>query len=221
VACRKHGDSCLCVVVDDFGGVDLGACVWCKTQSVGCSTAQCRCRGGVSKAKVKSEGSKGGKQKACEVEESEEREGEGPSSKKVESHSVIEDSGEEGDWHQDRENRPKKDMGEAKVAQEIRASLVSEAEVQGKAEDKGKGKAMEERKARRSERTEMMRDLTQAVRELGDKVDRFADEVRVSNVLRNRVDREYLEERRYWYFSERLANAGESNKDLERYSAYE
>jgi hypothetical protein len=41
-----------------------------------------------------------------------------------------------------------------------------------------------------------MKDLIQAVRDLGDKVDRFADEVRVSNVLRNRADREYLEERR-------------------------
>jgi hypothetical protein len=57
-----------------------------------------------------------------------------------------------------------------------------------------------------------------AVRDLGNKVDRFAEEVRVSNVLRNRADREYLEERRRWYFSERLEHARSWNEDSERYS---
>jgi hypothetical protein len=41
---------------------------------------------------------------------------------------------------------------------------------------------------------------------------------RVSNVLRNRADREYLEERRRWYFSDRMANARDWNEDSERYS---
>jgi hypothetical protein len=49
-------------------------------------------------------------------------------------------------------------------------------------------------------------------------VDRFAEEVRVSNVLRNRADREYLEERRQWYFSDRMANPRDWNDDSERYS---
>jgi hypothetical protein len=52
------------------------------------------------------------------------------------------------------------------------------------------------------------------VRELG----KFAEEVRVSNVLRNRADREYLEERRRWYYTDRMANAKDSGEDLERYS---
>jgi hypothetical protein len=37
--CKKRSDSCLCVIMDDFGDIDLGACVWCKARSVGCSTA--------------------------------------------------------------------------------------------------------------------------------------------------------------------------------------
>jgi hypothetical protein len=39
---------------------------------------------------------------------------------------------------------------------------------------------------------------------LGSKVDRFADEVRASSVLRNRADREYLEEWRQERYMERL-----------------
>jgi hypothetical protein len=37
-ACKKCGDSCLHVVIDDFGDID--ACVWCKARLVGCSIAQ-------------------------------------------------------------------------------------------------------------------------------------------------------------------------------------
>jgi hypothetical protein len=83
-------------------------------------------------------------------------------------------------------------MGKVEVVKEVWESLASEAEVQGKAgKDKGKRKA---KRARRSERMELMREMILAVRELGSKVDRFADEVRASNVLINRADREYLEE---------------------------
>jgi hypothetical protein len=90
--CKKCSDSCLRVVIDDFGNIDLGACMWCKARSVGCSTVQRRCRSGVSKAKAKGdEEPKGGKRKASEVgsEGSEDKE---PLAKKVKSHSVIEDS---------------------------------------------------------------------------------------------------------------------------------
>jgi hypothetical protein len=63
-----------------------------------------------------------------------------------------------------------------------------------------------------------MQDLIHVVIDLGKKVDRFADEVRVSNDLRNRADREYLEEWRRWYFNERLEHARDWNEDSERYS---
>jgi hypothetical protein len=79
MACKKRGDSCFQVVMDNFGDIDLGACIWCKTRAVGCSTALRRHRGGKSKAKVDDdEEPKGGKSKLSEVEESEESKGEGP-----------------------------------------------------------------------------------------------------------------------------------------------
>jgi hypothetical protein len=106
---------------------------------------------------------------------------------------------------------------------------ASEAEVTEEREaDKGKGKRevrrarkearRSERKVRELERSEQMKDLIYLVRELGSNVDRFVDEVRVLNVLRNRVDREYLEERRRWYFTYRMRNAVDLNEDSERYS---
>jgi hypothetical protein len=65
--------------------------------------------------------------------------------------------------------------------------------------------------------------LIDVVRDLGEKVDTFAEEVRVSNVLRNRADREYLEERRRWYFLDRMMHAREwengSDEDSEVYLA--
>jgi hypothetical protein len=128
-------------MVDNFGNMDLGACMWCRTCSVGCSTAQCQRRGGARKAQTESKPTSG-KRKVSKVEESEDDEGEGTLSKKVKLWWVIEDSDKEGDWLQDREDRPKKDMGEVEVAEEVWASLASEAEVQEETEDKGKGKAM-------------------------------------------------------------------------------
>jgi hypothetical protein len=115
----------------------------------------------VGKAKVKDDKDpKGGKQKVSEVEESKENEGKGTSPRKVKSWRVIEDSDEEGDWLQDREARPKKDMDKVEVAKEVRESSVSKAEVQEKVVDKGKGK----KEVRRLERTEMMKELILAVR---------------------------------------------------------
>jgi hypothetical protein len=114
----------------------------------------------------------------------------------VKSRSVIEDSDRE-DWLSAREDRAKKDMGQVEVAKEVRESSVSEAEVHEVTEkDKGKQKAKEARKARRSERSELMREMIMVVRELGTKVDQFADEVRALSILRNRADWEYLEKRR-------------------------
>jgi hypothetical protein len=212
-ACRKRGDSCLRVVVSDHGDVDLGVCVWCRTRAMGCSTAQRHRRVRAKKPKVESE-PKSDKRKLSEVEDSEGDEGEGPSSKKVKPRSVIEDSDGE-DWLGDREDRVKKDMVHV---EEFREDSVSEVEVRGETEnDKGKRKVKEARKARRLERSELMREMIMAVRELGSKVDRFAHEVRASSILRNRADREYLEERRQERHVERLRNArrlrGEDSED--------
>jgi uncharacterized protein YoxC len=227
-ACKKRGDSCLRVVVDDFGDVDLGACVWCKARSVGCSTAQRRGRGRPSKAKAKEEPKQ--KRKASEME-SESSEGEEPSPKKARSESVAVHSEEEWEeWNGIQEAEEVREEVEevGEVVEEVRDVTEEVREVTGEVRKVDKEEAKRarkevrrwERKMRRWERSEDMKDLIHAVIDLGKKVDRFAEEVRVSNVLRNRADREYLEERRRWYISSRMENArGLSDEDSEMYSA--
>jgi hypothetical protein len=158
-----------------------------------------------------------------------------PLAKMFKSNSIIEDSEEEWEeWEgiQDQREWPE-ESGKVQETEEVRevteevqegnegawTSSVSETEGQEKAEEE---KEMEQREvkrarkeARRSERSEEMKDLIHAVIDLGEKVDRFADEVRVSNMLRNRADREYLEERRRWYFSDRLLHAKDWEKGSE------
>jgi hypothetical protein len=223
--------------VNDFGDIDLGACVWCKARSVACSTAQRRRRGGPSKPKAKeAEVPEENKQKVSEVE-SEDSEEE-PLAKKFKSKSVIEDSEEEWEeWNgiEDEGEQPK-ELGEEQgteevreeveevreVVEEVREEITEEVREVDKKEAKRERREARrwEREARRSERSDRMDELIDVVRELGDKVDRFAEEVRVSNVLRNREDREYLEERRRWYFSDRMLHARnwqeeDSDVDLE------
>ena len=38
--CVKRRNTCLCRVIDIYGDVDLGVCIWCQEQSVQCSIAQ-------------------------------------------------------------------------------------------------------------------------------------------------------------------------------------
>jgi hypothetical protein len=176
-----RGDSCLHVIVNNFGDIDLGACVWCKARSVACSTAQRR--GRRSKAKAKEEPKQ--KRKASEMG-SEASEGEATLLKKTKSRSVVEDSEEEWEeWDgvQDKGNWPK-DSGEEIEAEEVREEIREEVEeVQEvvekvRKEDKKEAKRARrearrwERKARRWERSERMDELIDVVRELGDKVQR-------------------------------------------------
>jgi hypothetical protein len=145
----------------------------------------------------------------------------------VESGSIIEDSEEEWEGIQDKGDWPKA-SGEGQEAETVREEDAEVREVMAEVRGVDKREAKRarkevrrwERKVRRSERSEEMKDILHAVIDLGKKVDRFAEEVRVSNVLRNRADREYLEERRRWYISSRLENArGLSDEDSELYSA--
>jgi hypothetical protein len=221
--CTKRGNSCLRVVVNDYGDIDLGACVWCKARSVGCNTAQRRGR----RAKVKvAKEPKDSKRKASEVD-SGATEAKGPSPKKVKSRSVIEDSEEEWEGIEDKENGPQA-SGEGQEAEEVREEVEGvqegveevQEEVTEEVREMGKREAKRvrrearrsERRARRSERSDRMDELIDVMRDLGDKVDKFAEEVRVSNVLSNRADREYLEERR-WYFSDRMLHARDWQED--------
>jgi hypothetical protein len=225
MACKKHSDSCLRVIVNDFGDIDLGACIWCKARSVGCSTAQRRGRGGVTQAKDEEDPT--GKRKASDIE-SEASNNEEPSPKKVKLRSVIEDSEEEweewegiedkGDWP--KESGEEQEVEEVwEVTEEVREEVREEVMEEVRKMDRREAKRARtearrsERKARRLERSEEMKDLIHVVVDLGNKVDRFVEEVRVSNVLRNRADREYLEERRRWYFSDRMLHARDWEKD--------
>jgi hypothetical protein len=162
-ACMKRGDSCLRVVVNDFGDIDLGACVWCKACSVGCSTAQRRGR----QAKAKgTEEAKDGKRKASEVD-SEVSEGEAPSPKKAKSRSVIEDSEEEWEeWNGIQETEEiwegVEDVREVveevrEVVEEVREVVEEVREVDKKEAKRARREARRwERKARRSERSDRM-----------------------------------------------------------------
>jgi hypothetical protein len=117
-ACTKHGDSCLPVVVNDFGDINLGACVWCKARAVGCNTAQRR--GRQAKAKVAEE-PKDNKRKASKADSGASK-AEGPSPKKVKSRSVIEESEEEWEGIEDKENGPQA-SGEGQEAEEVREEV--------------------------------------------------------------------------------------------------
>jgi hypothetical protein len=168
------------------------------------------------------------KRKVSEVE-SEDSEEE-PLAKKFKSKSVIEESEEE--WEEWKGIQETEEVREEKVTEEVREVTEGVREVMEEVREADKKEAKRarkearrwERKARSSEMLERMDELIDVVRELGDKVETFAGEVRVSNELRNRADREYLEERRRWYFSDRLMHARnwqeeDSGEDSEVYSA--
>ena len=40
MTCIKRKNTCLCQIVDTYGNINLGACVWCQERSVRCSIAQ-------------------------------------------------------------------------------------------------------------------------------------------------------------------------------------
>src|SRR3979490_571355 len=78
--CKKWGNTCLCRVIDLYGDVDLGACIWCSVRGVGCSIKQ-QVRGARGAGSPKKSSGKG-KRKASEVSEGEVLDGsrgEGPS----------------------------------------------------------------------------------------------------------------------------------------------
>src|SRR3979490_2532115 len=67
--CKKRGNTCLRRVIDLYGDVDLGACIWWSVRGVGCSIKQ-RMRGARGAGSPKKSSGKG-KRKASEVSEGE------------------------------------------------------------------------------------------------------------------------------------------------------
>src|SRR3979490_2426908 len=62
---KKRGNTCLRQVIDLYGDVDLGACIWCSVRGVGCSISQ-RCKGARGADGPKKEAGKG-KRKGSEA----------------------------------------------------------------------------------------------------------------------------------------------------------
>ena len=58
MTCVKRTNTCLRRVIDTYGDVDLGACVWCQERSVRCSIAQ-RGRAGKSSGEKRKRSEKG------------------------------------------------------------------------------------------------------------------------------------------------------------------
>src|SRR3979490_1419301 len=78
--CKKRGNTCLCRVIDLYGEVDLGACIWCLVQGVSYLIKQ-RVRGARGAGSPKKSSGKG-KRKASELSKGEVSDGlrgEGPS----------------------------------------------------------------------------------------------------------------------------------------------
>jgi hypothetical protein len=161
--------------VNDYGDIDLGACVWCKARLVGCSTVQRRGCVGASKAKVKDAVEpKEIKRKASEVdsEESEEE----PLAKKFKLNSIIEDS-EEEEWEgiQDKGDWPK-DSGEERETEEVREE-VEEVRVSSVSETEGQEKTEEDKEKDKSE-AKRARKEGEEVGEEGEEVGEEVREVR-------------------------------------------
>ena len=58
MTCIKRKNTCLRWIVDTYGDIDLGACVWCQERSVWCSIAQ-RGRAGKSSGEKRKRSEKG------------------------------------------------------------------------------------------------------------------------------------------------------------------
>ena len=85
--CMKRKNTCLRQVIDVYGDVDLGACVWCQECSVRCSIAQ---RGRVGKTSGKKrKRSEKGKEKAEEGSGEEDSSDEEPPAKKARIAEVV------------------------------------------------------------------------------------------------------------------------------------
>ena len=85
--CVKRKNTCLRRVIDVYGDVDLGACVWCQERSVRCSIAQ-RGRAGKSSGEKRKRSEKG-KEKAEESSDKENSSGEEPLVKKAKVAEVV------------------------------------------------------------------------------------------------------------------------------------
>ena len=87
MTCVKRKNTCLRWVIDIYGDIDLGACVWCQERSVRCSIAQ-RGQGGKSLGEKRKRSEKG-KEKVEGTSDKDESSDEEPPSKKAKVAEVV------------------------------------------------------------------------------------------------------------------------------------
>ena len=149
--CVKRSNTCLRWVIDVYGNVDLGACVWCQERSVRCSIAQ-RGRAGKTSGKKRKRSEKG-KEKAEQASDKDESSDEEPLVKKAK---VAEGVAEETP------PVPEFTSGEVEKPNEVKDRVEGEAEQPRVAEGLGQGA----REARPDEATLVvaLRELTEVCR---------------------------------------------------------
>jgi hypothetical protein len=174
--CVKRKNTCLRRVIDVYGDVDLGACVWCQERSVRCSIAQ---RGRVGKTSGEKR-----KKKAEGSSDEEDSSDEEPLVKKAKVAEVV------------AEDTPVPQLGTSEVDQpnEVEDRVEGEAEQPRVAEGLGQGA----REARPDEAALVvaLRELTEVCRRGFDDMREGLAELREDSWLLRIAAVEYLEERR-------------------------
>ena len=177
--CIKRTNTCLCRVINTYGNVDLGACVWCQEQSVQCLIAQ---RGQVGKSSgEKRKRSEKGKEKAEQTSDEE------PPVKKARVTEVVaEDT-----------PPPAPESFEGEVEQQHDGA---DDRVEGEAEQprvvEGLGQGVREARPDEAALVVALRELTEVCRRGFDNMREGLAELRADSWILRTAAVEYLEERR-------------------------
>ena len=181
--CVKRSNMCLRRVIDVYGDVDLGACVWCQERSVWCSIAQQGWAGKTSGEKRKR--SEKGKEKAEQTLDEDESSDEEPLVKKAKVAEVV---------AEDTPPVPEFASGEVEQPNKVEDRVEAEAEQPRVAEGLGQGA----REARPEEAALViaLRELTKVCQRGFDDMREGLAELQEDSWILRTVAVEYLEERR-------------------------
>ena len=181
--CVKQTNTCLRRVINMYGDVDLGACVWCQECSVRCSIAQ-RGRAGKSLGQKRKRSEKG-KEKVEESSDEEDSSDKEPLVKKARVAEVV---------AEDTPPRPELDSGEVEQPNEVVDRVEGEAEEPRVAE--GLGQGVREVRPDKATLVIALQELTEVCRRGFDDMREGLAELREDSWILQTVAVEYLEERR-------------------------
>ena len=182
--CVKCKNTCLRQVIDIYGDVDLGACVWCQERSVQCSIAQ-QGRAGKSWGEKRKRSEKG-KEKAEEGSDEEDSSDEEPPAKKARIAEVVaEDT-----------PPPVPESVEGEVGQHDGADDRVGGEVEQPQVAEGLGQGAREARPDEAALVVALRELTEVCRQGFDDMREGLAELREDSWILRTVAVEYLEERR-------------------------